>query len=247
MNRHYFGTDGVRGAYGGPVINEGFAARLGRAAGEWAAARCGGTGRAVIGRDPRSSGASLAAAVGAGLQAAGWSVEDLGVLPTPAVARAAQGRGAFGVVVTAFVVFAAWLACQLFAGRAAFLLVGAMLATAMSANVFFVIIPIVVVVPVVIIFFFVALFFILFDFFPVFVFLFFVVFFALFVVLVLDVFFVEFFVELLYVIFLFVIVFVVKSEVVFLVIVLFHVCPCALLLANGRHENEGRELALVCE
>ena len=46
-----------------------------------------------------------------------------------------------GVVVTAFVVFASWLACQLFAGRAAFLLVGAMLATAMSANVFFVIIP----------------------------------------------------------------------------------------------------------
>ena len=46
-----------------------------------------------------------------------------------------------GVGVAAFVVFAAWLACQLFAGRAAFLLVGAMLATAMSANVFFVIIP----------------------------------------------------------------------------------------------------------
>ncbi len=46
-----------------------------------------------------------------------------------------------GVGVTALVVFAAWLACQLFAGRAAFLLVGAMMATAMSANVFFWIIP----------------------------------------------------------------------------------------------------------
>jgi hypothetical protein len=43
--------------------------------------------------------------------------------------------------VLGFVVFASWLACQLFAGRAAFLLVGAMLATAMSANVFFWIIP----------------------------------------------------------------------------------------------------------
>jgi len=43
--------------------------------------------------------------------------------------------------VLVFVVAAAWLACQLFAGRAAFLLVGAMLATAMSANVFFWIIP----------------------------------------------------------------------------------------------------------
>jgi len=39
------------------------------------------------------------------------------------------------------VAFAAWLACQLFAGRAAFLLVGAMIATSMSGNVFFWIIP----------------------------------------------------------------------------------------------------------
>ena len=46
-----------------------------------------------------------------------------------------------GAGVLGFVVFAAWLACQLFAGRAAFLLVGAMLATTMSANVFFWIIP----------------------------------------------------------------------------------------------------------
>jgi uncharacterized membrane protein len=46
-----------------------------------------------------------------------------------------------GVLVTLFVVAASWLACQLFAGRAAFLLVGAMIATAMSANVFFWIIP----------------------------------------------------------------------------------------------------------
>jgi uncharacterized membrane protein len=46
-----------------------------------------------------------------------------------------------GGLVFVFVIFASWLACQLFAGRAAFLLVGAMLATAMSANVFFWIIP----------------------------------------------------------------------------------------------------------
>jgi len=46
---------------------------------------------------------------------------------------------AAGVAVA--VVLAAWGACQLFAGRAAFLLVGAMLATAMSANVFVWIIP----------------------------------------------------------------------------------------------------------
>ncbi|MCZ2438772.1 MAG: urate hydroxylase PuuD [Burkholderiales bacterium] len=46
-----------------------------------------------------------------------------------------------GLCVFALVVFASWLACRLFAGRAAFLLVGAMLATTMSANVFFWIIP----------------------------------------------------------------------------------------------------------
>jgi uncharacterized membrane protein len=52
-----------------------------------------------------------------------------------------KGNAAVGAVVFALVVLGSWLACQLFAGRAAFLLVGAMLATAMSANVFFWIIP----------------------------------------------------------------------------------------------------------
>ena len=44
-------------------------------------------------------------------------------------------------LVLVYVVAASWAACQLFAGRAAFLMVGAMIATAMSANVFFWIIP----------------------------------------------------------------------------------------------------------
>jgi uncharacterized membrane protein len=52
-----------------------------------------------------------------------------------------HGERSVGVLVFAIVVVAAWLACSLFAGRAAFLLVGAMMATAMSANVFFWIIP----------------------------------------------------------------------------------------------------------
>ena len=46
-----------------------------------------------------------------------------------------------GVGVLVLVCVASWLACHLFAGRAAFLLVGAMMATAMSANVFVWIIP----------------------------------------------------------------------------------------------------------
>jgi len=44
-------------------------------------------------------------------------------------------------LVLVYVVAASWAACQFFAGRAAFLMLGAMLATAMSANVFFWIIP----------------------------------------------------------------------------------------------------------
>ena len=46
-----------------------------------------------------------------------------------------------GLAIFSYIVFASWLACSLFSGRAAFLLVGAMLATIMTANVFFWIIP----------------------------------------------------------------------------------------------------------
>jgi uncharacterized membrane protein len=52
-----------------------------------------------------------------------------------------KGDAIVGVLVAVLVAFAAWLACQLFAGRAAFLLVGAMIATTMSANVAHWIIP----------------------------------------------------------------------------------------------------------
>ena len=52
-----------------------------------------------------------------------------------------SGDAIVGVLLAVLVAAAAWLACHWFAGRAAFLLVGAMLATSMSANVFFWIIP----------------------------------------------------------------------------------------------------------
>ena len=51
------------------------------------------------------------------------------------------GDAIVGALVALLVCIAAWLACHWFAGRAAFLLVGAMIATTMSANVFFWIIP----------------------------------------------------------------------------------------------------------
>ncbi len=52
-----------------------------------------------------------------------------------------NGDAIVGALVAVLVAVAAWLACHWFAGRAAFLLVGAMIATSMSANVFFWIIP----------------------------------------------------------------------------------------------------------
>ena len=81
-------------------------------------------------------GAAIGAALG--FLAAFWLIYD-GICRT--LGQRKNGDIVVGICVFVFVVFASWLACQLFAGRAAFLLVGAMLATAMSANVFFWIIP----------------------------------------------------------------------------------------------------------
>lgn len=83
---------------------------------------------------------SPAAAVGTalGFLVAFWAAYDGICL---AFGRRPNGDLIVGAAVFVLVVVAAWLACRLFAGRAAFLLVGAMLATAMSANVFFWIIP----------------------------------------------------------------------------------------------------------
>ena len=80
------------------------------------------------------------AAIGAalGFLVAGWVVYDT---ICRAFGQKKNGDLIVGSCLLVFVVFASWLACQLFAGRAAFLLVGAMLATAMSANVFVWIIP----------------------------------------------------------------------------------------------------------
>ena len=55
--------------------------------------------------------------------------------------RGKNGDAVVGALVAVLVCVASYLACHWFSGRAAFLLVGAMMATAMSANVFFWIIP----------------------------------------------------------------------------------------------------------
>jgi len=88
MGNRLFGTDGVRG-----LANRELTAHLALQLGSGAVRVLGDQGRlsaprprAIVGRDPRVSGHFLSAAVTAGLASAGVDVEDLGVLPTPAVA-----------------------------------------------------------------------------------------------------------------------------------------------------------------
>jgi uncharacterized membrane protein len=83
-----------------------------------------------------SAGAAVAGALG--FLVVFWFVYDL---ICRSLMKHANADLIVGVLVFAFVIAASWVACHLFAGRAAFLMVGAMMATAMSANVFFWIIP----------------------------------------------------------------------------------------------------------
>ena len=101
MKRRYFGTDGIRGEYGGAVLTDSFAARLGKAVGRWKSLGRGGA-KVVMGRDTRDSGWPLTRCMAAGLCQTGCRVVDLGVLPTPAVAVYLREVGAdLGVVITA--------------------------------------------------------------------------------------------------------------------------------------------------
>jgi phosphoglucosamine mutase len=90
-----FGTDGVRAdardALTAPVV-----AALGRAGAEVL-----GADGIVVGRDTRESGPSLAAALHAGVQAAGGRSLDLGVVPTPAVALWCAQENVAGAMVSA--------------------------------------------------------------------------------------------------------------------------------------------------
>ena len=73
MKRSYFGTDGVRGRFGGALINPIFLRRLAYAAGTVLHPPGSTNPEAVIGRDTRASGATLEPAVVEGLLAAGWN------------------------------------------------------------------------------------------------------------------------------------------------------------------------------
>lgn len=100
-----FGTDGVRGLANREVTAElalDLAVSAAHVLGDVGAFAGAGRPRAVVGRDPRASGEFLAAATCAGLASAGVDVEDVGVLPTPAVASRVAATGAdLGVVISA--------------------------------------------------------------------------------------------------------------------------------------------------
>jgi phosphoglucosamine mutase len=97
-----FGTDGVRGVAGRDLT-----ARLAMdlaVAGAGVLSGAGASRRpvAVVGRDPRTSGEFLEAAVVAGLASSGVDVRRLGVIPTPAVAYLTDALDAdFGVMLSA--------------------------------------------------------------------------------------------------------------------------------------------------
>ncbi len=103
MKRNYFGTDGVRGRYGGELMNEAFARRLGAAAARFVLAGGATPGAlAIIGCDTRASGPSLAHALAEGLASAGLVPMQAGILPTPAVNLAVRlEKAVLGAVVTA--------------------------------------------------------------------------------------------------------------------------------------------------
>ncbi len=103
MKRQFFGTDGVRGPYGSPTMNEAFAWRLGAAAARFAQAQAAGQSPQVfLGRDTRASGPALEQALAAGLESAGLHPVSLGVVPTPVVSLLTRSEGAaLGVVITA--------------------------------------------------------------------------------------------------------------------------------------------------
>ena len=90
-----FGTDGVRGDARGELTAE-FVEALGRAAAEVLGAE-----RFAVGRDTRASGPGLVEALRRGVERAGGSAVDLGVVPTPAVARWCDEEQVAGAIVSA--------------------------------------------------------------------------------------------------------------------------------------------------
>lgn len=86
-----FGTDGLRGRVGSQLTPD-----LALQVGYWTGLVLPPEGPVLIGMDSRSSGPMLAAALTAGLAAAGRDVWQLGLCPTPAVPGAIRRQGGAG-------------------------------------------------------------------------------------------------------------------------------------------------------
>ena len=99
---NYFGTDGIRGPYGDPVINESFARSLGNGLGAHLIASGKRAQSVLLARDTRPSGESLQNAFGQGLQDRGFTPLDAGIIPTPALSSAVMnGKLCMGAMITA--------------------------------------------------------------------------------------------------------------------------------------------------
>lgn len=98
----YFGTDGIRGAYGAKLINEDFVQKVGFAIGKFVNKQTDSIPTILVGRDTRPSGHSLQKSITSGLSSAGIRVLDCGVVPSPALAFGVKFKKAdFGVMLTA--------------------------------------------------------------------------------------------------------------------------------------------------
>jgi phosphoglucosamine mutase len=99
----YFGTDGIRGEYGGDIINEQFAFSLGVAfACFLEEKKYDKSNPVLLAQDTRASGQKLLVSCLRGLQHKNFQALNLGVLPTPALAFSIINQHALGgIMVTA--------------------------------------------------------------------------------------------------------------------------------------------------
>ena len=99
--RAYFGTDGVRGVANDDLTPE-LAFAIGRAGASVLAHESDRDRPVIVGRDTRLSGTMLEAAIVAGIASVGRDVLQVGIVPTPAVARITVAEGAAaGVMISA--------------------------------------------------------------------------------------------------------------------------------------------------
>ena len=103
MKLRYFGTDGIRGTWGGPALNEVFVHHCGFALAHFLKKHNPSKPiTVVIGRDTRASGEEIESGLCGGLCTNGVHVMLLGVVPTPAVSQVVRELHAdLGIAITA--------------------------------------------------------------------------------------------------------------------------------------------------